>query len=137
MTKEKLIEARKAYSQVIRELETVEGKTDGQLSQTQAKHVQSTYEKTKDYVLLQNIRGRSKTGKPTIDLTGARAELAKIEEKIHRIDTLETCPALDEYREAIQKATEAHKRLIEESGMINPGWHANYHGLVHGQLTYS
>jgi len=71
-----------------------------------------------------------------INLNGLREEIKRLEDIIHDTDTLESCPALAEYNEALEALIAAHARLNAEAKMIHAAGRAQRLGLTSATLSF-
>lgn len=58
-------------------------------------------------------RPSASSGKPIIDVTGLRAEIANVEALVAVADTLDTLPEVDEYARAYEAFRDAYGRLAD------------------------
>ena len=116
---------RKELQQVLNKIEAFDGKFIKKLGEKSAQAIRDAVKNVD--ILPQDIQ--SGDGKK-IDLSGLRDTISRLEENEHKIDVLESCPALEEYRECIEKAIHAQNRLREESGMYDAEVQAQRLNLV-------
>lgn len=124
-------ETRKVLAKLLNKLEPYDGKLIRKLGEESLSNIRQAASEADGYFLPQDIQ--TPHGK-LIDLSGLRESLEQVEKKIFERDSLESCPALEEYREAVDNLIAAQNKLREESGMYDAEVQATRQGLVKAYL---
>ena len=130
-----IYEQRRAIATFIRKTEYLDGRYIPKMNETDKDVIRKEYAKLADNGIVINFQERT-TSSTKFTLVGAKEHLAVTEELIHKADKLQTCPALDEYNELIEKMVDVKRRLADEYGSACAVSDAKMLGLTRAVLNF-
>jgi len=124
---------RRNLQAALRNLEPYDGKFVRRLNEETREKLR---EAIQEYGVPSNVQQYSNGNAPYIDLSGLRQQIQDLEESIHRLDLLDTCPELEEYMELLDRMAELEKKMDHDTGIIGAAPTAHKEKLIRGHVVW-